>query len=269
MGIFEYNSYQPFLKDYIASLPRKGWGFPQKISEHLGIHPSHISQVLAGSRDLSIEQALAVCEFIGLGNLETDYFVALVNINRAGTTQAKGYYKKKAQELKKSSLNLSKRVNQDKILSDEEKAIFYSSYIYSAVRLFCSIDGGVTLEQIKEKFDLSSDRLRETLDFLIRVGLVIQDSARFKMGTQHTHVERGSPHLSRHHMNWRIQALERVENLSDEELQFTSPISISKKDFEKVRELLVNSINDSFKIVKASPAEDVACITLDLFWIRK
>jgi len=269
MNIFEFTDYQAFLRSFIAALPKKGWGFSQKLSEALNIHPSHVSQVVSGHRDFSVEQAIAVSEFVGLSSLETDYFVGLVNIHRAGTPQAKNYYRKKVQDLKKLSLNLSQRMKQDKILSEEEKSIFYSSYIYSAVRLFCSLEGGVSLEQIKERFDLTSDRLREILDFLLRVGLVVQNSGIFTMGTQHTHVEKGSPHLSRHHMNWRVQALERVENISEEELQFTSPISISRKDFERVREVLVKTINDSFTILKASPAEDVACINLDLFWIKK
>lgn len=268
MTIFEFTDYQRFLRKYIEGLPKKGWGFPQKLSEHLGIHPSQISQVLSGQRDFSIEQAIAVAEFISLSGLETDYFLNLVNLNRSGTTQAKDYYRKKNQELKKLSLSLSHRVRQDKILTDEEKSIFYSSYVYSAVRLFGSVEGGVTLEQIKTRFGLTTDRAHEILVFLLRTELMTERSGKFHMGTQHTHVEKGSPYLTRHHMNWRVQSLERIENLDEHELQFTGPVSLSRKDFEKVREVLVKTVNDSLEIVKASPAEDVACINIDFFWIK-
>jgi uncharacterized protein (TIGR02147 family) len=269
MSVFDFTNYQAFLADFIATLPKKGWGFPQRLSEHLGIHPSHTSQVLTGQRDFSLEQGVATAEFIGLGPSETDYFIGLLHLSRAGTPQAKKYYQRKLLELKRASLSLSNRVNQDKILSEEEKSVFYSSYMYSAVRLFCTINEGVTLEEIRARFELSLERTNEILEFLIRTRLIFENAGKFSMGTQHTHVEKSSPHLSRHHLNWRVQSLKRTESLSEEELQFTGPISLSRNDFDKVREIMVKGINETLKVVKKSPAEDIACLCIDLFWIQK
>jgi hypothetical protein len=42
-----------------------------------------------GDRDLTVEQALSLCEFFGFIELEADYFVSLVERERAGTHQLK------------------------------------------------------------------------------------------------------------------------------------------------------------------------------------
>ena len=92
---------------------------------------------------------------------------------------------------------------------------------------------------------------------------------KFKLGTQHTHVERGSPFLVRHHHNWRVKALEKTESISDEELQFTGPVTLSGQDFKKIREKLVEAISSSLVTVKKSEPEDVAVLLINWFWLRR
>ena len=99
--------------------------------------------------------------------------------------------------------------------------------------------------------------------------LIQEKMGRFILGTQHTHVERGPPFLSRHHHNWRLKSLEKTDRSDDQELQFTGPVSISKSDFEAVRELLVEAIPKSLEKVKKSEPDDVACLLIDWFWLQK
>lgn len=71
-------------------------------------------------------------------------------------------------------------------------------------------------------------------------------------------MERGQP---------RLKAIERSENLASEELMFTSPFSISKKDFNYLREEILKLIKSTSLVIKDSPAEEVACLNFDLIWI--
>ena len=80
---------------------------------------------------------------------------------------------------------------------------------------------------------LSKKRTQEIIDFLLSAQLIQKNENRFTLGTQQTHVEKGSPYLMRHHLNWRMKSLGRSENLSDQEMQFTSPVSVSVKEFEE------------------------------------
>ena len=82
-------------------------------------------------------------------------------------------------------------------------------------------------------------------------------------------IQRDSPHLLRHHSNWRIRAIQQSENLSAQELMYTAGVSLSKQDFNLLREEMVGFIKRFLSQVHASPAEEIACLNLDFFWIKK
>jgi uncharacterized protein (TIGR02147 family) len=269
MRVFEFDDYKRFLAHFISQQPRKGRGLVKAIGEYLRVDPSQVSQVLSGSKDFTEEHALLVSKFVGLGELETDYFLALVKIERAGSKILKDHYRQKRDKLKTESLNLSQRVNQDRILSDFEKSVFYSSYLYSAIRLSTSIGDGQGTSEIAERFQISREKASEILNFLLSTNLCEEKNGKYALGTQHTHVERGSPFLPRHHHNWRVKALERTDSMTDQELQFTGPVSLSEKDFNAIRELLVEAISRSLSKVKESEPSDVACLLIDWFWLKK
>ncbi|MGZ3695024.1 MAG: DUF4423 domain-containing protein, partial [Bdellovibrionota bacterium] len=111
-------------------------------------------------------------------------------------------------------------------------------------------------------------RTASLLKFLTENGLCIERNSRYMMGLQKTHLERNSPHLPRHHSNWRLRAIERSEQLSDEELLYTAPVSLSKKDFQELREEMVAFVQKFLDKVHASPAEEVACFNMDFFWVE-
>ena len=78
-----------------------------------------------------------------------------------------------------------------------------------------------------------------------------------------------SPFLARHHVNWRLKAIQYSETLTDQELMYSANISISKIDFDSFREELVMLIQKFVKLVEKSPAEEIAQFNLDFFWIRE
>ncbi len=68
-------------------------------------------------------------------------------------------------------------------------------------------------------------------------------------------------------MNWRAKALQRRESISATELALTAPMSISIKDFVKIREKLLECIKENLEIAKNSPAEDIAFLNIDFLWL--
>ncbi|MNL02682.1 hypothetical protein D3C87_1231990 [compost metagenome] len=99
--------------------------------------------------------------------------------------------------------------------------------------------------------------------------MLIAEGNRFIVGSRFTHLEKGSIYLPRHHSNWRLQAMERATFLTDEELMYTAPFSISKKHFSEFREKCLLHIQDFGKIARESTPEEMACFNMDLFFIRK
>jgi uncharacterized protein (TIGR02147 family) len=270
MSLFLFDNYRTFLKTYIASLPGKGHGELSRIAKALQVHQTLMSLILSGERDLSLEQAFDLCNYLGFSQIESDYFSLLVQLARAGTKRFEDSIRQKLEQVKNESKKLSKRVDFEKVLTEHERAKAYSSWIFSAIRMFTSVgEQGQSLQDIQNRFHLTRQRAMELLNFLESAGLVRQVQGKYVMGEQRTFLEKGSPHFLKHHSNWRIKAIEQADQLSDSELMFTSPVSLSAEDFTKLREQLAEFIKNFLETVKASPAEDIACLNLDFFWIKK
>ena len=110
MTIFDYLDYKKFLKGYIENQPKKGWGIVSKIADGIDMSQAHVSQVVSGAKDFTTEQALKLTEFLQFTNLETDYFMLLVQRDRAGTQGLKKYYLEKIEKLKVEALKIKNHV---------------------------------------------------------------------------------------------------------------------------------------------------------------
>ena len=269
MNIFKFTDYRSFLRDYISSLPKKGRGEINRMAQFAGIHPSLLSQVLAKDKNLSLEQAQLVSEWTNLTRPESEFFMTLVNLQRAGTEKLRSYFREKLQEQKTQSVELRQRVRQDRELSSEEKATFYSHWLYAAVWISTSLGTGLTLEEVRERFDISHGRAATILNFLTETGLSVLEDYRYRMGPQSIHLERGSPYLYQHHTNWRLRSVDVSDRISAEELMYTAPMSVSESDLKKIRDRLAEVVKEVTDIAIASPAEATVCFNLDFFRIRK
>jgi hypothetical protein len=83
---------------------------------------------------------------------------------------------------------------------------------------------------------------------------------------KNTHVEAKSSLAIRHHQNWRVKSLELLEHATADDLAFTAPVSIARKDIPKVRAILLDAISDIAKIVENSPAGEVGYLGID--WMK-
>lgn len=267
-SIFTFSSSREYLRAYIDSLPKKGWGEIQRWSEQLGVQTSYISQVLSGSKNFNTEYALRLGKYIGLVGMELDFFILMIEKERAGTVEAQDYFASKMNAMKKDSRSLSNRVVKDRALTDEEMTIFYSSWMYSAIRLYCSVSGGRTIHQISEYFDVPKEECSQIMTFLVGSGFCTKKGEKYQMGTQKTHVDRKSPHVRRHWMNWHVKGLTRFENLDESELIYSAPFSISRKDFEILREDLAVFIKKFVEKVGNTEPEEVAFLNIDLLKVR-
>ena len=253
----------------MEKLPKKGWGELNRWSKHIGVHPSLLSQVLSGTKDLNLEQAQALAELLGLMPIEADYFLLLVQWERAGTQKLKKYFKNKMDEIVKSALEISQQVRQDRSLSEEEKSIFYSHWLYAAIWLRSSLKDGCTVDNVSSFFGISSERSNEILNFLLETQLCVRKDGACFMGPQSIHLSRQSPHITKHHTNWRLRAIENSDRITEEEVMYSAPMSLSKADVGKVRNLILELIRQATDIAIASEAEKVICMNVDLFELKK
>jgi uncharacterized protein (TIGR02147 family) len=268
MSLFEVDDYKPALQVILADRRKTHKGLSRKLAEHLGVHPTMVSQVITGSKDFTEEQMILVCEFFGLAKLESQYLLVILQQARAGSKKLKDYFEEMKLQIRRQALQVSQRVPRDRQLSEIEKSIFYSSWLFSAIHLFTTLDRKVRFDDIYKKFNLPPDRTREILDFLMGLDLVVEKDGLYTSGPVATHLEKKSPFLPKHHANWRLKAIQTAENLSDQELMYSASVSLSKKDFELLREEFMQVIQRFVEVVRPSPSEELAQFNLDFFWIK-
>lgn len=269
MGLFEYGDYRIYLREHIQSLPKKGRGELSKIAKYLGVNSTWVSQIMSGSQSFNVEQGYSLSQYFGHTELETEYFSLLIQVERAGTDAFKKHLQKKLAMVKKESLSLSRRVSSAQKLSDHESSVFYSSWVYSAVHIFTSLSGGgVTIDEIAGRFALEKPKAAQIVQFLVGAGIISEKSGRYHIGVRSTFLERGSPHLLKHHSSWRLKAIQRSENLDDEELMISGQYSLSRADFGRLRERIAELVKEVSQTVERTDPEDIVCLNLDWFWLR-
>ena len=267
--VFKFDNSREFLRAYIDSLPKKGWGEIQRWAEHLDLQASYISQVLSGSKTFNMDQGFKLAKHLGLKELEVDFLMSLMEKERAGSHETKKYFDEKLKAIKAQSGDLSKRLPKDRVFTEVEKSVFYSSWHYSAIRLFCSLSGkGKKLDEIADRFKLKRSEAVQILDFLCESGLCILKNVLYFMGSQQTYLESTSPHIHRHRQNWRVKTLSQIETTQPDELVFSAPFSIGQKDFETLREELSVFLEGFFKRVKQTTPEEMAILNIDLMKFR-
>lgn len=266
MQIFEFNDYKEFVLAELKLRPKGGRGEFMKISKALGVHTTMVTHILRGDHHPSPEQALALAEYLGLNPLETDYFMALINMARASDGRSRQYYREKVRDYKDKSLALTHRLEFKNKLDESDQAIFYSSWVYSAVRLLTAIPQYGSAQAIAEELSLSRQKVNNVLDFLVSRNLVSRQNDRFRYHELSTYVDRDSPFASKHNLNWRLKIFERLDQVARNEMVYTNPIVIAESDFERVTELVVKFIDEFRKLADPSPSEILCCLNVD--WLK-
>ncbi len=264
--LFEYNSYKEFVLDWVSAQAKGGRGEFSRISKHLGLHQVVISQTFRGERHLTDEAAFKLCTYLRFSQTEIDFFMALLRFEKAGEYHLKRYYKDKLEELRKKAAKVSGRIGSHQALGDEEKAQYYSQWIYSAIRLGVDLEGVSSLEDLIEHLKLSPTIVADALEFLLESGLVEKDKkGNLETGPTLIHVDKKSPLVVSHHRNWRLKALEKYAETTDEDLFFTLPMTLSREDALRFREMLLDVISKITGQLEPSPPEQLSCLGIDFF----
>lgn len=265
MNIFTYNSYKNFTLDWIRAQPKKGRGLLSSIARLLNTNTVTMSQIFRGDRDLSLEQALLVGRYMGLDNLQEEYFLLLVQISRSSTHEFTSYLKKKQDELRKSADDLKQRVPQKVEISEEARGIFYSDWEYSAIRLKSALNEHHHSESISKSLGIPLERTLKIMSFLKRHGFVIEEEGKLSPGILSTHLASDSPFINNHRRNWRVKSFEVMSKNESANLFYSGPMTLSEKAYVKTRSHLVDFIAKLSKEIQETDDEKTACLNIDWF----
>jgi uncharacterized protein (TIGR02147 family) len=267
--IFVFEEYRELLKVALKSMPRNGFGQLSKLAKHIGVNSGFLSQILKEDKTFSPEQALGVTEFLQLNEREREYFLLLVNYDRAGSKELKNYLLKNIRAKQSEYQQLKNRVKIDTKLSESTQAIFYSDWVYSAVRQASAIPNLSRPNVIADFLSVPTKRVLEVIEFLLSTGLCVSENGELKIGQRRTHLDESSPLKKNHHQNWRTKALELVFDSWDLKLHYSSPMTISKQDAKTVKKIILSMIDQVNQVADQSHSEELVCFNVDWFRVNK
>jgi uncharacterized protein (TIGR02147 family) len=264
---FDYQDYKLYLNDRLDDPILGGRGSRARLSEAIQCQTAYTAQVLRGTAHFSLEQAEAINEFLGHTEEQGSFFLVLIQFARAGSPRLKERFRKQLEKTRESRLVLKNRLNIKQTLSQEKQMIYYSSWIYGGVHAAISVPELQTVEAVARHFQLQLEKAAEVLQFLVATGLAVHKSGRYQVGTSRIHLGSDSPLISKHHTNWRIQAIRSLDASSTGNLHYSSVISLSEEDSLVIQELLAKTIEKAKPIIRDSPAEQIHCLSMDFFRI--
>jgi len=266
MKVFGFSDYKAFLKHQVA-LNRAQGGYKTTLANAAGCKPSFLSHVLHTHVHLTPDHAVGLALYWGFNDLEQDYFLELVNLERAGSKTLTEHIKRKLESILEKQENLAARFQKKKPVTDSEQHIYYSSWHYSAIHILLTIPQFQSSRAISQRLNLPIEFVKKALNELDGMGLAAYTDDRWQATKRDIHLPRDSHLTTTNHFNWRNRAIEHAQTTKEQGIHYTAVHSLSKKDFERIKQLLLESLDKSRGIVGPSKEEEIACMTLDWFLI--
>lgn len=264
MQIWEFRSYRPYLNARLSEDgPRSGKR--TELAQYIQVHTTFVSQVLKGRAELSLEQADGINQFLSHSEDECEYFLNLVLQDRAATKRLRARFEDKVNKMREARQNISKRLQVESEISEKDRERFYSSAVYGATHVLCSLPHLQTPTTLAEVLRLPISRVLDILDFLLRMGLLQLDNGKYSPGTKHVHLNNQSELILKHHTNWRLHCVSALQFLDRDDLHYSGCMSLSKEDAFRVKEVILEALSRTVKIVEKTSVEEAYVLGLDFY----
>ncbi len=259
-------------RDYLNTICGKTKsGMKATLARVAGTFNSYISKVLNYDGHLTLEQAQEISSYLGHSEKEKQFFFLLLQKGRAGTRKLQDYFSNELDKMKAEQLQLSRNLKSEKKLSAEIESRYYSQWLFSAVDVALMVGGLSRKEKIAAYFGVPLARVSQALDFLVEHGLAEVHGGEYRTSSQHMHLASDSSNIIKHHLNWRVKTIERLQNEmpAGEDLHYSVVASLGEKDLVKLRKMIVDFLKEANSFIDASPSEVVCAIGIDLFELGK
>ncbi len=265
--IYEFNDYKKYIHQWLKSTPNEGRGLRKAMADAIGCQTPFITHVLSGEYHFSPEQGEACGRWLGLNEMEKEYFVFLVQRARAGTKELEDFYGRQITKIKHQSTVLKKRLRIDSGIPPEKRVEYYSSWLYGAIHMAIMIPELQSTEALVKYFNLTRARVLTVLNFLDELQMITKKNGRWTQLMPSLHLEEESPLNLQHQCNWRLRAIESIQQKKPENLHYSAIISTSQEDFEWVREKLAQTLEQLVDRVKKSKDEKLASVCIDWYQV--
>lgn len=262
---FEFNDYRAFLKH---RMNEHGKGLMTKLAEAGGCQLSYLSQALAGRVQLTRDHAFGIASELNLENNEFEYFMTLVEEDRAASKKYRDHLKEELRKQKTKYDQLKNKVAHAEIHETSTyETVYNSSWLWSAVHLLTSSKRYQTEDAIASKLSISPEMTRSILQFLEKMDFVERKGSLWLYKSGAGHLPKESPLHLFFNQNWKVKALENGQKPNQKNLSFCLAQTLSEEDFERIKQEIHQLISRVSKIAEPSKPLELMCFSLDLFLV--
>lgn len=264
-SIFSFHSYKAVMSDRLGGAGNRGQ--ISRAADALGCQRSYLSRVISGDLQLTPDHAYQLTSFWNFTADEREYFLTLVEHERAANPEYRIHIKSKLSAIKAKSASIQERTQRKHLSIDGLQAHYFSSWIWTALHFLACIPRYQTIEALAQRIGIPQSLVLQTLEQMQSMGLVAEHKGKWIYQSGEFHVAKDSPLVILHHQNWRHKAVVDAQNLLNENVHFTGILTLSQKDLERVKELLLEFISRASAIASPSKPEEAVALTCDFFAI--
>jgi uncharacterized protein (TIGR02147 family) len=264
-SIYQAKNYREFLRVELDS-PTQGRGARSRLAEHLGVRLSFISVVLSGRQEFGAEHGVRIAEFFDLNGPETEYLVLLIHRERAGSEDLRRLYQAQIERIQKEQSRITSRAPKGaRVLGEAELSEYYGAWYPIAVHMCLRNEKLRDPASIARRLGIEVFRVKRAIDLLERIGFIQVDKRGISLVDQQFHFGENSPALRMHHMNWRNAAIRSLDQERKTDLHYSVVLSADPEARSKVRELLLEFVQQMHPYIRDAKDEEIFAVNLDLF----
>lgn len=262
--LYQAKDYKSYIRDRIQSDSGQ-WGMISKLAEAAGCQRSYLSRVLNSEVHLTADHIFGLSQFWGLSERESEFFLALHERDRAATLAYRKNIEKKLVSMRREVEDLKTISQRPHQLTGEKELMYYSSWHFAALHIIVSIPQYRTTAKIAARLQLDTALVEQALQFLETQNLVHKEKDGWHYQSGDLHVSKDSPLVSMHHGHWRQKAVMDAQKRTSDSIHYTVIQSLDAPAWQKIRQLLLKSIEEVGRLAGPAKEEKLIAFNLDLF----
>lgn len=262
-NIFQYTNFRGYMEEKLAT-PPYGRGSRGRMAHFLNCQPSFISQVMKGKNELSLEHAHQLNLFFEHDQDESNFFIHLVLLSKAGSTGLAGHLENQLREIKEKALSIE-RVSPQNELSEEDTLQYYNDWRNSMIHMAVTIPKFRSVEALVERLQIPENEVLEKLQFLTRLNLCRKVTDRYyEPGEMRIHLKKSTAYSKTAAIMMRLHNLEKMNMLKKNDMNFSANFTISHEKFELLKSRFRDVIKDINESLVDDEPESLFSLTIDL-----
>jgi uncharacterized protein (TIGR02147 family) len=262
-SIFSFNTYKALMASLLSG-PRHR-GELTRAASALNCQRSYLSRIVTGDLHLTPDHAFNLASFWKFNSSEREYFLLLVDFERAGDRNYREFLKLKIQDLKKKNESIAERTDRKNLILDAHQAAYFSSWVWSAIHFLTSIPQYQSIGMISSRLGLKQEIALNYLVALEQQGFVVKSGEHWKYRSGDFHAPPDSPFVLLHHQNWRMRAMIDAQNFQSDSVHFTGVHTLSIEDSVRIKDLLLSFISEVNSVAGPSNPEECVVLNCDFF----